>query len=394
MHRALIQQDSCPDGLVFPDDPDSPDNWYPNITLSNCTISCYNSPFFTVVEHHTLNIADMLSLAASIIFALVVLVLWLVDDIKKKQVFVLAYGAVIVVMFTVRLSAFFGGPTRHCRNNANIITGDDGITVCAIEGFCILYILLFCATCFSLQSFELFRRIVLGHRQLESLRVYIWTIIIVPATFALWALADGRYGSDFTTGFCRVVDTGESVDYVTFLPLAVATLTGIVFASSIVVKLLLLVFNSGVGIWDGAVLAGTSLQYLVFSGFYLCSLLILRSTIADNTHAGNNDRHIEQWGQCALLNFDGVTTESYTIPCGQHAHRSISFASLLFMTIWIRAGFGFFFVLVNFEGLLMLFRKHVFRRSISPVESSIGFKRGSRSRDRSLSHPYSIGDSG
>lgn len=392
-----LNVNACPNGMVIPDDPNSSGNWYPNRTLSECAISCYESPFFSAKQRKDFYLADVISLVVSVICALIVLNLWLRDSLKKKQVFVITYGAVIALTFTFRAFAFTGGPNRNCRNNANIIDGSEGLTLCAFEGACMLFSVLFCGVCFCIQSFDFFRRIVLKQPMMPDQRPFIYIIVAIPSILTIIGLANGIFGSDFTNGKCRVIDTGTVVVLTTVVPMTISVVLGLVFAFTIVVKILVLMYQHGVDFWDGVVLTGTSLQYLIFSGFYLLSLLIIRFTVTSSDSYDRDNDQIEEWAQCALLHYDGVDESSYTSVCGSHAAMRYSFAIYLFYIIWIRVGFGVFFLLVNLQGLLVLFSTYVCTFSVRPHPSAVSqsaVQLGTSSLENSLSFVKSIGESG
>jgi hypothetical protein len=366
LNSTSFSMSSCPNGLVLPDDPDSSGNWYPNRALSNCSVSCSSPPYFTTEQRSTLETLDIVSMAVAAVFAAFVFKMWRRDNLKRKQYFVTSYGFIVALCFSL-LSIMFPFEVR-CRNNANVIDGSDGFTLCAAEGAVLLFMENFCAMCFCLQSYEVFRRFVLQQRSAANVELYLNLILGWPLLVALIALFAGLIGSTFGGDFCRITGTSAFSIVFGYGTVFVGTVCGLVFSTAIVVKLMGLVAIRSISRHDGLSLAGTSIKYLVFTGCYLLSLILISlfSPLLDDDAFRDS---IDDWAQCALLHFNG-TDASYLPFCGAHARRKMSFAAYAFTTVYFRAGFGLFFVIVNMEGLLILLRKHVCMMTVTPVSAA------------------------
>jgi len=290
------------------------------------------------------------------VFSGVVLYMWTRDKLKKKQKFVVGYGVVVTICFS--LLAILFPFEKTCRNNANVVDGTDGLTLCAIEGAVLLFMEHFCAICFCLQSYEVFRGFVLSDKTLPNYGLYLNLALGFPLLLAMVCLFVGVIGATFAGDFCRVTGKSAAVVSIAYGPIVLFTLAGLVFCFGILFKLLRLVLSKSVSRNDGLVLAGTSLRYLVFSGCYLLSMLLVAafSPLFDQDALHSS---IDEWAQCALLHFDGSDDDSYSSICGVHATRRMSFTSYAVLTVYFRAGFGLFFMVVNIDGLRILLRKYI-----------------------------------
>lgn len=346
---------ACPSGFVIPDDPSDHHNIYINHTISECALSCISPPIFTLKERDIVSTIKTFSCMVSAIFSFCVFSLWIMDKKKRNQIFVVAYGAVLTIGFTGLTISNSFGRERLCRNNSIPIDAHDGVTTCAVEGAVVLYISVFAALCFAMQSMEVFRRVVMQYKLLPPKELYLFILLLMPLIMSVLGLFHNIYGSDRVLGMCHIAD--EVKGAFVFKTLAVIIGLGLFFAAGILVKLLILIWipneKGGVSVSDGATMAGTSLKFLVFSGGYLVSLFLIQTALKVRVDAHEFDQLAIRWGQCALYYFDG-TVASYADHCGLHLHRDTSFPVICFLMAWILAGLGFFFIIVNMEGLWLL----------------------------------------
>jgi len=308
----------------------------------------------------------------------IVVSLWALDRKKREQVFVVTYGLVVTVAF-IFLSAS-SGAKQLCLNNANEIDANHGFSLCRVEGFVLTYISFFCALCFAMQSMDIFRIVVLKSKSPQPKPLYTTIVLLVPLVGAISCLLTRRFGVDSVNRLCEYeADTPLRIGlYVG--PVALTLLVGLILCGALTVKLVVLgitpVERGGVGARDGVVMAGTSLKFLVFSGCYLCSVLIIRVLLANSE--SYSDRAVE-WGRCALEYFDG-TVDSYAPHCGYHAPRFIDFPTSCFIVVLVFAGFGLFFVVVNVEGLWALLKRRLCDVAIDPINDYIELVPSTQSR--------------
>lgn len=376
----------CPHGFAIPDSLDDPANVYINRTISNCALSCMDPAMFTAEEFDTLLTVKFTSCIVSAFFCFFVLVTWLTDKEKSKQVFVVLYGAVVTVGFIFFTISNSLGQKRLCRNETSPIVASDGITLCIVEAAVSYFIGIFTSICFAMQSMEIFRKMVLKVKYSPPKSLYIGIVLIVPLIVSIVGIFTDAYISTPDVGICNISDSvsGTMISGTMVLFQAV----GMFFAGGILLKVLALMRvpkeHGGVSITDGAAMAGTSLKFLLFTGGYLLSLVIIWRYVAETDTT--TERSVK-WGLCALKYFDG-TVASYLNECGSHPHRRRPFAETCFFVVWIGAGFGCFFVVVNLEILWKLLARKFFLAKVSPTEKDFDSKTSPESPYVALSALY------
>jgi hypothetical protein len=355
---------ACPHGFVIPDVLSSPDNVYINQSVSNCALSCYNPPFFRDDEYRVISSTERYSAVVGACFSMLVVVLWCRDQAKRKRFFAILYGSVItcVLVFFSISSAF--GRKRFCRNNANFIDGSDGVTLCGVEGAMLIFSVVICATSFCMQSFEVFRQLVLDSKSRLN-RLYSGLVVVgVPLVCACSGMAVGAFGiiTPYTT--CMEDSTSIYTLFVGVLPVSVFTFLGFFFACAITVKTCILVAG-GHSVWDLVRIVGTPVYFMMFSGSYLVLLLTSRMALMSEQAINHRENTVLAWGRCALALFDG-TVESYAGTCGLNPRSNSSmlhWAAAIFAT---RGGFGLSFFLVNIGGVVVELRKIFFPSVVLP----------------------------
>lgn len=363
----------CPRGFVIPDDPNSPENIYINQTISECAVSCYNPPFYTPYEFDIFLSTGLYSAIAASLCAFVVLYLWLQDTVKSKQIFVVTSGAVVSIgYFFVFVTSIFD---RKCTNNANPIT--TMASVCAIEGAVNYCIYLMVSACFCFQSLELYRKIVMGARDDRYKWVYVRLLIGLPILFVSIGFGLGFFGpgGDMGDRYCGIHEVTSLTRGLLFIPMVIAVSFGILLCLGILRHVIRLVRAPtgvpGLTPVDAAVVASTSLRFLIFTGFYLLSTFTMRNILS------NEDRKaaVIKWGNCCLTHMSAADgdgdedDESYFKVCGDHPHRNLSFGSYIAIEVYFRVGVGLFFLLVNIEGVVLLIRQYICKPSVAPIST-------------------------
>lgn len=363
----------CPQGFEIPDDPTSYHNVYINRTISECAISCMHPPLFTPGEATTMGVIKECSYIITAVLTCTALFLWLMDKKKREQVFVVTYGAVVSVGFAVMAIFNSFGQKRLCLSNTVPIDADDAqsdvFSICMLEAALFCYVAYFCSFCYAIQSMELFRVIVLklGAPTLTIKYWYMTLILVLPLITAIGCLFVNVYGPDTVIGTCSYVNNNTIGSALFVIPLIFFIAAGLFFSVAITVKLLVLIWTpnarGGISTAHGVAMAGTSLKFILFFGCYLLSLLYIRITLANVE--GYESRAIK-WGVCALQYFDG-TVSSYAHHCGEHVPRRVPFTTTCFLMVWVFAGFGCFFIVVNLEGLVALLKRRLFGVAIEPI---------------------------
>jgi len=259
------------------------------------------------------------------------------------------------------------GRERFCRNNANAIDESDGVTVCAVEGALRTFIFLFYITCFSTQAFEICRQVVFRAQPVRNKAGYVLFMVLFPLIVVIATLFTGSYGYGMNGNACTVVAIDSApVLILQFIMLLLITV-GMVCASAIAVKILALRFimqeDAGISELAGVRLLAIALNFLVFSGLYLVSLIFARFFLWESY--ADMSASVLEYGRCAMDHFDG-TEESYYSICGQLPFRQHSFAEHVIHVVWSQAGIGIFFVVVNAEGIKRVALKYLCTQHISP----------------------------
>lgn len=364
----------CPQGFVIPDDPDSIDNVYINKTISECALSCFNPPFFTEVEYQQFHYTELYSAIFGALLSLAVVVLWYKDGVKRKRYFTLIYGITTfcVLIFLVVASSF--GRARYCENNANPIGfshkhGDKGrihaLSVCAGEAATRIFAACSFAAFFCSQSFEVFRKLVLGSKAPSLPWLHSLLVLGIPLACAGGGLAAGIAGTDFGTPICRYNNQNMATLLISLVPTAMFTFLGLIFTLSIITKTVWLLLG-GQSIWDTLRLVSTPLHFLLFSGIYIIALIILRFSVFAKQEVLHRDQVMLDWGACALAYFDG-TTGSYVANCGAHPDRRTSIAVWCVTAFIIRGGFGFCFFMLNIHGVVAELAKYFCPSVVQPA---------------------------
>jgi hypothetical protein len=366
---------------------------YINRTLSECAISCLRPPIFSDVERDSMRIYIVVSCMFSVCAAGLVLMLWVMDRKKREQIFIVSNGVVVTVAFLC-LSIFQSfGPHRLCSSNTVPIGTDGGLTLCSIEGGIRIYVMIFCNICYAIQAVELFRIIVLKDRSAPRRLVHLVTMFLVPLISFIVVITSGSIFNDPVRGVCRYQGALTYGEFIVFTaPLILSLGLTLVLTIGITVKLLVLLRTppdqGGVPLWRGVRMAGTSIKFLLFSACYMMSLILVQTMIMNNK---DDNVVILEWGRCALANFDG-TPESYKFACGERVVLPVPFSTTCFGLIFSMAGFGFFYVLVNLEGLYALLKARLCGAKIDPIMDYVELAPSSSRPPNSLfeDKPYPI----
>jgi len=309
-------------------------------------------PWFTTKEQEQFRLTKLISVALSAICSLFVVSLWALDRKKRAQVFVVSYGVVVMTGFIILSIAYSFGQKRLCSSNSVSVKPSDGLSVCMVEAMTFVYIPRFCAVCFAMQSWQAFRQLVLHSKAYTNKKRLVAILLTVPLLTVIAVALSGEFHADPFLGFCLMTTTKLTI-LIHVVPYILFTSMGLFFSAAVFVKVLLLMRapmeHGGVSVKDGALMAGTSLKFLVFSGVYL---VVLQSTFIILATLHSKFECAVEWGRCTLQYFDG-TVDSYCADCGENMHTrfGVPFSVVCFLGVVVFGGFGLFFIVVNMEGI-------------------------------------------
>lgn len=360
----------CPIGFVIPDNIDSASNIYINKTISECALSCMNPPIFTREQQVNIHNYRLTAVILTVVFSLLIVIIWFVDGWKRQQTFVLANGVVICTSFI--LLAFFTieGSDRFCVDNTTPVQGSS-LSVCSVEAAVFTYNVMFTAFSYSFQSYEVFRKVVLGRREAPNMTPYLVVAFLYPLLMMVLNILFGSLGYDIGYPMCTAKHMSPILFVFTLVPVLVATTIGFVFFAAVVVKLIILIRapSEGISLTDGAHFTGTSLKYMIFASLYFWTLLVFSMFYID-TESIRNELMLD-WGKCALSHYDGTDKESYISICGSYAGNQGLFDRTCFFVAWSQGGFGFFFFYLNLEGWLRSVRGLLRAFKVLPYDAYI-----------------------
>lgn len=356
--------DFCPRGFVIPDDIGRSTNIFINETISLCAVSCLHPPTFTEQQQSLVDAMNKTGVVLTSGFALMVVFIWRCDPVKRKQTFIVVNGLVMGIGFFFMILCTIPGSARLCRDNTSTVRGGP-ISFCVVEGALYTFILLFTVLCYSCQSFEVFRRVVLGLKSPPNMRNYMLGMLGLPLALVVSAFATGSLGHLRDYPMCGMVDRSGPVFVGMMSLILVCTGCGLIFTSAVIIKLVWLIRQpEGISVTSGAYLTVSTTIYMVFSTGYFWSLLVIDRASFEFLKS-RNERVLE-WGSCALENYDGAKTASYTSVCGVQPKLLLPFGTICFLFLWSRAGFGVFFFLLNMEGFYGIIRKILHYTKIIP----------------------------
>ena len=152
----------CPDGFVIPDDPNSPDNFYPNRTLSPCAFRCNRFPLYTDSEWDLLFQFTYAILPISLIMVLLLLCVQYSEIRSRHHIYIISFGILCLLGIVVEYVTLVE-PTykRFCSSNSTPITSHNSdIGLCVIQGYVSTYVFLGVTVCFSLQSLAVYSMVI------------------------------------------------------------------------------------------------------------------------------------------------------------------------------------------------------------------------------------------
>jgi len=156
----------CPTGFVIPDNPDHPLVEYVNRTCTeygDCAFSCVSHPRYTPEQYDMIFTIRLCSVIFTGTIAFIAVNLWSMDRKNYgNNFFVILYACSMCVSSSMLGFAFIPGRAkRFCEDNAVPIY-DHPQSACSTEGFGMLAGVMVIGFCWCFQSWDLFKRIILG----------------------------------------------------------------------------------------------------------------------------------------------------------------------------------------------------------------------------------------
>jgi hypothetical protein len=362
VHRQLPSGRMCPQGLTIPHDINRSGVLFINRTISDCALSCMYRPNLTAYDAilRSWAVADFCTACCS----LLVLILWWIDDKKKNHIFVISLGVVLFCSSAFRLASYYFSQDRVCLDST---TPSTGYTMCGFEGLVFTSTLLFLSVNFGLHSWEAFRCIVLKQSRKMNRRLYGGIMVGVTALLAAGGLVTRSFGSEIGIPMCALRRQSAAFLFLVLGFMLICSILGIVFCANIVVKALAVHLQSdSESLWALAKLAGVPLKFVVFTGFFLLSIIAARIWVQKCSE--NHIPLMLEWGACALQHYDGASYSSYEAECGSEPE-VVSLSVLAMYQVWIRGGLGLFFLVVNAEGVASGIGKYFGSIPIAPQYS-------------------------
>ena len=349
---------SCPPGMVIPDNPERTGVIYPNITSSNCALSCVDPVVYPTEVLRMNRFAVMMSCLFTATVCAVVVILWIRNERKRKQYFIMSYGTCLTVSLSV--VAFLNiadfTPSRYCYDNASPHIGLAEPSAVAVEAFMLHHASLFVCWCFCLQSHELFVRVVYEKTFYRATRRHYLMLFGIPMCCALALTLSGAYSCPYGLGICTLLGNKPTEEMIFFaLPSGVALLLGNIFSVSIWVKLVMLqIYTPGEQVVSLRMHA-TVLKFIFFIGVFLTVTTLITLNLGEALE-GAEDGY-QEWGRCVFQHYDDVSKDSFASICGRTAASPMSPVELFKQTTLPLLLIGLFFVFVNIEGVVALLRK-------------------------------------
>jgi hypothetical protein len=185
-----------------------------------------------------------------------VIITWLTNKGKiRKQYLIFAFiclSALLTIVFLiVAITESIG--SKVCRDNATRVDQSDGISACVVQAGAVVYCCLGISFCWSIQSVELFFKIVVKKKLKRRVLVHIFIIFFIPLAIVIYAAMENNFGYNGELPFCLMIYTAPTVENVLasdvrffYLPILFTTFLGTCSMVSVIIKILLSSKKEGV----------------------------------------------------------------------------------------------------------------------------------------------------
>ena len=342
---------ACPYGFVIPADPDIESVQYANRTLSPCAYSCSNYPLYSKYQWNTLFIVGTLARFFSVVIVSLVLYSWLWKSRRQGGgLFLFVQGVAAVITYTLLfvLELFLGSPRSwKCTNNdASPVVGT-GWSACYVEGVALTFLLLLNTCCYFAQSFDLFRKVVLGTRVTSTTSWVNWQLLLLFGypTLCVCLLSDG-IGYTLGREFCSSRSANSLLFNITYISMGVLYVLGLLLSLAVLGRIAVVkcMMTTAIARTQAGHLLIISLRFVIFYGV-LFSALFAVTVMRNNAESDARDL-LDIWGTCVLSSYDG--SESSYSHCGQHPGGSGLYFYLIF-TSNVHLLLSIAYLIVNWE---------------------------------------------
>jgi hypothetical protein len=159
---------SCPYGFVIPDHPSDPDTEW--VEGTNCAIGCISPVYERSKYVGGQYLIDFIAWCGFILICVNLLSHRV--STRKPVHYLKLFNLALAMVATVinMITSFFPVEDRFCRDNANGITGRDGINFCTFSSVLLIYVTIGTMICWTIQILVLFNSIVLNQSPNDAAR--------------------------------------------------------------------------------------------------------------------------------------------------------------------------------------------------------------------------------
>jgi len=233
--------------------------------------------------------------------------------------------------------------------------------------------------CWCFQSWDLFKRIILGKKKENPLSYLPW-VVGIPLVCCIVLAVQGSFVYELGKINCDLWAKNPELEFfLGWLPFTIAVFFGIYFTIAIAVKIVYL-YNTKVNdgnsnIWQVIKMLNTALKYIFAFGLFLGGMMLV--ALASGNGDSSTDEGLDRiWGACVFEHFDGVSDESFVSHCGRSPEHTVSFEMLCFFQFYQFGMHGIFFAAVYWKSLkdiyLRAFWPKWYRSQIKPAYADVG----------------------
>lgn len=229
--------------MVVPDNINDPDLVL--IPTTGCASSCVSKGIYTTDELQDFNHMLLSVSCLSVVGVGVFLAVWLTDKNRQKQTLIITFGALNFVISVFNVAFYSAGSKVLCRNNAVSFNVNDGITVCSVQIFMILYFHLAMYLTWMFIAVDVFLKVIWGLMKSEKYYKFIISAVLLLPLIPVIVLAVAYPQSMTATelGFCWTYLVPDLDLYLLFVPALCIISIGFVCMFSVVIHILF--FNKG-----------------------------------------------------------------------------------------------------------------------------------------------------
>lgn len=166
--------------------------------------------------------------------------IWIFDPTKRKQYLIISF-AVTSLLGTLRILASSNeNRSVYCKSNAVGIQPGSHSPLCSSQVSIMVYTALACCLAWSLQSVDLYLKLIHGANTKGHFWLYISAIFIGPLIPTLYVVATKSYGYTGVLPWCSiVVENGKNTDFlIMYFPILLFVLIGLTAMVAVIVHIL------------------------------------------------------------------------------------------------------------------------------------------------------------